>query len=1449
MKRNFVILSVISCFMFLNACGNRQENVDNTSKSDAELSNTQNTQDDIKPDSEHSQTIPDEPVQNTNVKSNCDDIDINPEDAKSWTCLNGIWTCLNEQGCILDGKTHVMWSYLGDKAPGKIPNLPANPVGYKLIPIEVEINKDDYEKRLAWVCDEILCVCGGMLIRQYDRCIDESIGIYNKDIVCGTTTCKVADTCKDGQCLCGDTPETEEYIGHYECKFGAFVCKDAEGCTCQGNRCPIGAICDVNGCRCGELKIGELTDTAKYGCIENQLVCIDKDGCQCGDVICPEGAFCLNDTCTCGETPIGKQYDGRKYKCGDNHRAVCKDPQGCECGNAFTPKGGTCIDGRGYCGEVPIHTADLAFMNSGYVCNAVVPQPECANPNGCACGNYTCPQHTACNNGKCAYQNIRDLDARLFSDSHKYSYSGLMLHTTFEPFVEGGTEYQSYEIGYNLVCQDMSGCRCGGNLCLYGEQCTIDGCMCGTESDDSDAEDFERNLKEGYACLGNAVVCNYCKAEICNSNNYKSCAIVCSSEDGCKCDEKICPMNTQCISGDCYCAGELPQFNQEDIGDYQCNRPNGEDDKGNDNLIVGLVCQSESGCRCGETYCPLNARCTSDGCECDGESIPVFDEESVRHYECLWEPEDNDGDKYNDDHVDIITGLKCDSADGCKCGDTYCAKDSVCKSDGCYCAGLKMPVFDKADFGDYLCYRDDDGYDKHNGLMCKSESGCKCGNTYCPEHTICTSDGCTCDSISLPNINEKDIGNYKDIENYICYFDDATRSGLTCKSESGCECGDHFCIEGAVCTTAGCECGGMRIPDSEMYIPDDELNEAKYVCEDDKLLCVNDNGCKCGTDNCKKYDYCIDNHCVSADELEDKDDDSEDNEDKDDDSDDNDDEDECGGCGPIYDYVGGSESFSFSLGKKEGNTRYCPGECTSASGWEWSDVDVNDYCTRTPCTDCDSFTCEVSYFDRYQIPPKISGKWMCLKHGGCHHASMYYHYNMSIDEPGINYTGYPRIESEVEFASGEEVIVCNDILPYSVLKRDYVPGTLDNRDFVCDIESCVCGNIKCKLGEYCDHDAGKCSKYKACPYTETESVFYCHSAGKTPELKPKAIGRFGSSHSDYKCLEIANGGRHWYCSPDVLRDEFCVCGNTQCPKGAYCKDEQCLCGNDLLKEGYRCENNKQICDNPNCLCGDEPLREGYQCSLDNKQICNSEKCVCGENKVIYNDICSHDKVYCAEGRRYKANADCLCGDKLLSEKYTCVSGHVRCDPDTYGGCICHDQKISWGDFCLDENETISCRISYHKGCICGKLPLAAEYKCNDDKQICITNSCDCGKNKCSYEQFCEDGQCHCGFNSIKPGCMCGKSQLKEGYRCLSDLQLLVEDDERQDAYCPVVDPFNGITYQNGMCYCNGMPIPSEQIQKHEYYCKYGTAWLCVKESCKCGGEIIKKGSYCVVQKP
>ena len=247
----------------------------------------------------------------------CGETRINPYDAQQWSCMDGIWVCLDSDGCLVGDNYYPMWGYLGDKVPGKIPQMPAAASGYALIQAT---DPKTQEERLIWSCVDAKCLCGDGEIENGGSCIDEVAPIY-EGVVCGSQICRMADTCRDGQCWCGETPQTDENVNLYKCVNGQPVCNKIDGCACNGSICPVGAVCDKNGCTCGVTPVSGLAEPGKYGCHKGSLICIDKEGCTCGDTACPVDGVCRNNQCLCGDDVVTSAKTRRS--CAKIPQAVC----------------------------------------------------------------------------------------------------------------------------------------------------------------------------------------------------------------------------------------------------------------------------------------------------------------------------------------------------------------------------------------------------------------------------------------------------------------------------------------------------------------------------------------------------------------------------------------------------------------------------------------------------------------------------------------------------------------------------------------------------------------------------------------------------------------------------------------------------------------------------------------------------------------------------------------------------------------------------------------------------------------------------------------------------------------------------------------------------------------------------------------------------------------------
>ncbi len=188
-------------------------------------------------------------------------------------------------------------------------------------------------------------------------------------------------------------------------------CDNAEGCECGDVTCPMNGVCTDGVCKCGDTLID--SSLTGYSCWEiskdrYDIGCTQSDGCPCGKITVYSNMGCSGKWGTCAGSPVTgrglacrhKPYKNMYYslvcfkdECNCYGKTITKDevcePLECTNGYSPTPQGCTC-DGREY--------------NEKYIC---VPSKEnkmvnyCIDPNGCECGENTCPMGAVCRRDKC----------------------------------------------------------------------------------------------------------------------------------------------------------------------------------------------------------------------------------------------------------------------------------------------------------------------------------------------------------------------------------------------------------------------------------------------------------------------------------------------------------------------------------------------------------------------------------------------------------------------------------------------------------------------------------------------------------------------------------------------------------------------------------------------------------------------------------------------------------------------------------------------------------------------------------------------------------------------------------------------------------------------------------------------------------------------------------------
>ncbi|MBR4985842.1 MAG: hypothetical protein IKY83_08895 [Proteobacteria bacterium] len=196
-----------------------------------------------------------------------------------------------------------------------------------------------------------------------------------------------------------------------QAEAAGVTCEEAEGCDCGETKCPMNAVCTDGVCKCGETLVE--SDYTGYICMEigkgvYDLGCTESKGCPCGKTTVFANMGCSGKWATCGGYPVPgrglscrhKPHKDRFYSLGCfkdscdcfgttiSKDEICEAPT-CTAGFSLTPQGCTC-DGRVY--------AD------GYTC--VLGKESrlvsyCTAPDGCACGEATCPKGGVCRRDKC----------------------------------------------------------------------------------------------------------------------------------------------------------------------------------------------------------------------------------------------------------------------------------------------------------------------------------------------------------------------------------------------------------------------------------------------------------------------------------------------------------------------------------------------------------------------------------------------------------------------------------------------------------------------------------------------------------------------------------------------------------------------------------------------------------------------------------------------------------------------------------------------------------------------------------------------------------------------------------------------------------------------------------------------------------------------------------------
>jgi len=278
--------------------------------------------------------------------------------------------------------------------------------------------------------------------------------------------------------------------------------------------------------------------------------------CQCGSSACTKNETCSDGACYCGN----QAYIDENYACKDVNVApialgpesyvrkyVCQSAEGCSCGDTTCPQNAACENGQCVCGSTP-----LAPENTGYACNMVSENHydwTCRESSGCPCGSITAAIHMGCNgkNATCLGSPVpgRGLACRP-KEFGIYKYHLACFKDECDCY---GQTIKKDEVCYPLNCD--AGYTQGPK-----------GCMCGSEVGD----------KDGFICTAGK-----------GGKPVKECEY--GADTYCKCGENVCEPFQVCKKGEC--VDRITMKVQENTTDY-------EFDKG------FWQCTNSEGCTCGK---------------------------------------------------------------------------------------------------------------------------------------------------------------------------------------------------------------------------------------------------------------------------------------------------------------------------------------------------------------------------------------------------------------------------------------------------------------------------------------------------------------------------------------------------------------------------------------------------------------------------------------------------------------------------------------------------------------------------------------------------------------------------------------------------------------------------------------------------------------------------------
>ncbi|MFA5625519.1 MAG: hypothetical protein WC966_10775 [Bradymonadales bacterium] len=813
-------------------------------------------------------------------------------------------------------------------------------------------------------------------------------------------------------------------------------------------------------------------------------------------------------------SPCAKQskaVDGVNCRCEDG-QWKCDKAEFTRCGIGRCGHGGSCVNGRCLCATAPAPLNIEAYQcdDGRWLCQE----------GECACGTGKCGFLGACESGQC--------------------FCGK------SPKPDKVENYACFE-QKEWVCNLEEGCACGAFICGKGGSCKDGKCSCG----------------EAKAPL--------------NINRY-FCAVtstgqkewICKNEDGCACGGGICGKYGACVDEQCTC-GKSPMPAKH--AGYEClesERALALQACGDDTCRNAWLCTKPEGCACGASQCGYGNICHEGRCICSQEEL-------CDPYACnLYKKDATAGDlckapcktplaKTASFECQSIESSVCKDEAGCRCGDSFCALNSVCAQGKCLC-GDAPPIEDGRG---YVC----DG----GRWQCKRPEGCSCGGQNCGLDSFCQNGSCLCGTAKSPS---------QDLSRYRCHEE----RQWVCNDPQGCACGKGRCGLNSVCAKGQCLCGPARAP---------KKDAALYRCDGDlRWSCSRDSGCSCGRGLCGYRGECRNGECfcsssrapmADAGQYQCEQRDPE--------------ESEkswvcynwdgcaCGTKQCAYNVVchHGQCTCGENIAAPEDASQY---SCENRRGWVCTREDgcscgsqgcgYNGICQNGECT-CAGIKAPADAKNYLCDPEK---GWICEKDEGC--------------VCGEQTCPYFAVCQDANCVCG------NSLAPEK--PKNYLCD--DEGQWFCNsVNGCDCGDEKCANGAICDK--GKCR----CGLSEKPrfpSEYQC-------AFKDEVYAKFACGKHDCGMAWVCAKAGGCSCGNESCGfGNACVDGKCICTKGGVCGRESCQtlrmqkncqvggCFNIKNAQSYSCENEeKQTClFKSGCACGSSVC--GY------RGVCAQGKCLCGE---------------------------------------------------------------------------------------------------------------------------------------------------------------------------------------------------------------------------------------------